>query len=110
MVSMRCRTLSPSSSFFVRSLGLSGSRWPSAHWPWPAVRRDGRGRSDGAMRSGGTLQYDEQRRDVSGRETDRAGDASQVDMEPGDQAHAVAAAEEGRSVAHATSVTHCLTC
>ncbi len=33
------RTLRPSSSFFVRSLGLSGSRWPRAHWPSPR-RRD----------------------------------------------------------------------
>src|SRR3954454_17436 len=40
---MRWRTLRPSSSFFVRSLGLSGSRCPSAHWPCPALRRGGRG-------------------------------------------------------------------
>jgi hypothetical protein len=29
----RARTLSPSSSFLTRSLGVSGSRWPSAHCP-----------------------------------------------------------------------------
>ena len=28
----QCR---PSSSFFIRSLTFSGSRWPSAHWPCP---------------------------------------------------------------------------
>src|SRR4051812_44649215 len=50
MFSIRWRTLRPSSSFFVRSLGLSGSRWPSAHWPWPTVRRDGR--STGMERGG----------------------------------------------------------
>src|SRR5919112_506731 len=35
---MRARTLSPSSSFLVRSFGLSGSRWPSFHWPSPRLR------------------------------------------------------------------------
>src|SRR5512134_1913424 len=35
MFSMRDRTLSPSSSRFTRSFGVSGSRCPKAHWPWP---------------------------------------------------------------------------
>src|SRR3954451_9211060 len=38
MDSIRARTLSPSSSFLVRSLGLSGSLCPSAHWPSPRGR------------------------------------------------------------------------
>ena len=37
--SIRARTCRPSSSFFIRSLAFSGSRWPSAHWPWPRGRR-----------------------------------------------------------------------
>src|SRR3954454_16772835 len=41
MVSMRARTLSGLSSFLVRSFGLSGSRYPSAHWPSPRGRRTG---------------------------------------------------------------------
>src|SRR5688572_24749240 len=41
MFSMRARTLSPSSSFLVRSFGLSGSRWPSFHWPSPRLRFTG---------------------------------------------------------------------
>src|SRR3954447_18757455 len=56
MFSIRCRTLRPSSSFFVRSLGLSGSRWPSAHCPWPAVRRDD---PDAGMERGGLSETDE---------------------------------------------------
>src|SRR3954464_9436387 len=39
MFSMRARTLSGLSSFLLRSLGLSGSRWPSAHWPSPRALR-----------------------------------------------------------------------
>src|SRR5512139_3594631 len=35
MSSIRARTLRPSSSFLTRSFGVSGSRWPRAHWPWP---------------------------------------------------------------------------
>src|SRR5918995_56677 len=35
MFSIRERTLSPSSSFLIRSLGVRGSRWPRAHWPCP---------------------------------------------------------------------------
>src|SRR6185437_15503369 len=36
---IRSRTLSASSSFLNCSLGLSGSRSPSAHWPWLLVGR-----------------------------------------------------------------------
>src|SRR3954464_5736233 len=39
MFSMRARTLSGLSSFLLRSLGLSGSRCPSAHWPSPRALR-----------------------------------------------------------------------
>src|SRR5262244_1727557 len=38
MDSIRALTLRPSSSFLVRSLGLSGSRCPIAHWPSPRGR------------------------------------------------------------------------
>src|SRR4051794_5046337 len=38
---MRARTCRPSSSFLVRSFGLSGSRWPSFHWPSPRLRLTG---------------------------------------------------------------------
>src|ERR1700754_4257658 len=41
MFSIRARTLRPSSSRLVRSLGLSGSRWPSFHWPSPRLRLTG---------------------------------------------------------------------
>src|SRR3954467_11754409 len=39
MSRIRWRTSRPSESFFIRSLGLSGSREPSAHWPWPRSGR-----------------------------------------------------------------------
>ena len=53
MFSIRARTLSGSSSFLIRSLGLSGSRWPSAHWPSPRGRRGaGRRARRGSGRAG----------------------------------------------------------
>src|SRR3954463_8630290 len=39
MFSMRARTLSGLSSFLIRSLGVRGSRCPSAHWPSPRALR-----------------------------------------------------------------------
>src|ERR1700727_2692002 len=35
---IRWRTLSPSSFFLFSSFLFSGSRYPSAHWPWPRCR------------------------------------------------------------------------
>ena len=50
MFSIRSRTFSGSSSFLIRSLGLSGSLCPSAHWPSPRGRRGAR--AAGAGESG----------------------------------------------------------
>src|SRR5688572_21516221 len=59
MFSIRARTFSPSSSRLMRSFGVSGSRWPSAHWPWPlwALLRSAVVDRDGVARTvpGGTV-------------------------------------------------------
>ena len=55
MFSIRSRTFSGSSSFLIRSLGLSGSLCPSAHWPSPRGRRGARAAGAGVSGRVGVL-------------------------------------------------------
>ena len=55
MFSIRSRTFSGSSSFLIRSLGLSGSRCPSAHCPSPRGRRGARAAGAGVSGRVGVL-------------------------------------------------------
>src|ERR1700738_4303973 len=113
MSRMRARTLRASSSFLNCSFGLSGSRYPSAHWPSPRGRftdagepadvlravvigfgssvEPDRASSPGALRrrrSGGQLKVQVGRSTASGQTTTGT-DTLEIDMPPSHQRDAV---------------------
>src|SRR4051794_18490458 len=73
MFSMRARTLSGLSSFLLRSFGLSGSRYPSAHWPSPRRRAGARL---------GVVGVDTRRSSGTSRALARAGTLGNMGVEP----------------------------
>src|SRR3954451_10592996 len=80
---MRRRAGSPSASFFVRSLVLSGSRWPIAHWPSPRARRGLVERSGGDM--GDPCGCDGLGQSSSDGQTAHAAGTHQVDVQAHDE-------------------------